>query len=284
MNAADQIDRYAVAGNPINHTKSPEIHAEFARQTRQRMSYEALLVQKDSFAEALEEFQASGGKGLNVTLPFKHEAWELMDQCSDRANLAGAVNTIIFYEEGSSRYGDNTDGIGLVRDILANQAGQLEGKRILVLGAGGAVCGVVGPLLGQDPKQLVIANRTVDRAVALAERCSSLGNVEGCSLDELDGLQFDVIINGTAASVQGKVPRLPEMVLRPGGFCYDMFYSDAPTPFVAWGLEHGAAQSVDGLGMLVEQAAESFYLWRGVYPDTQRVIQRLRPPVSGRST
>lgn len=269
-------DHYAVMGNPIAHSLSPRIHMAFARQTGQNISYAAILVDPEGFPEAVDDFCAGGGKGLNITLPFKHEAWECLVDRSERAERAGAVNTILCRPDGS-RFGDNTDGVGLVRDIVDNLHGSLEGKRILLLGAGGAVCGAVGSLLGQEPAQLVIANRTVDRAVALADRCSPLGNVEGCGFDDLDGWHFDLIINGTSASLQGDVPPLPETVLKAGGWCYDMAYNqDGATAFALWGAEHGAATSVDGLGMLVEQAAESFLLWRGMRPQTRTVIEALR--------
>jgi shikimate dehydrogenase len=269
-------DRYAVMGNPIAHSLSPRIHLAFARQTSQNLIYEAILVEPQGFPEAVDDFCAGGGKGLNITLPFKHEAWECVVDRSDRAERAGAVNTILCRPDGT-RHGDNTDGVGLVRDVLDNLQGSIKGKRILLLGAGGAVCGTVGSLLKEEPAQLVIANRTVDRAVALADRCSPLGNVEGCGFEDLDGWHFDLIINGTSASLQGDVPPLPETVLKAGGWCYDMAYNrEGPTAFVLWGAEHGAAQTVDGLGMLVEQAAESFVLWRGVRPQTGAVIAALR--------
>jgi len=269
-------DRYAVMGNPIAHSLSPCIHQAFARQTSQNMTYEAILVDPAGFPEAVDNFCVGGGKGLNITLPFKHEAWECLVDRSERADRAGAVNTILCRPDGT-RYGDNTDGVGLVRDIIHNLHGSIKGKRVLLLGAGGVVCGTVGALLEQEPAQLVIANRTVDRAVALADRCSRLGNVEGCGFDDLDGWHFDLIINGTSASLQGDVPPLPETVLKAGGWCYDMAYNrEGSTAFALWGTEHGAAKSVDGLGMLVEQAAESFVLWRAVRAQTAPVIAALR--------
>ena len=271
----DSIDRYAVMGNPIAHSKSPEIHRQFALQTGQQLSYEALLVAPDDFAEAVARFQSEGGKGLNITVPFKQEAWALIEDRTTRAEQAGAVNTIIFQDDGHRR-ADNTDGVGLVRDLTENHGIVLRRKRLLVLGAGGAVRGVLAPLLACEPAALVIANRTASRAQALAERFASLGPVTGCGFDALAGDSFDVVINGTAASLQGEVPPLPDDLLAPGGSCYDMMYSADATAFQRWAREHGGSQAIDGLGMLVEQAAEAFYLWRGVRPETAPVIARLR--------
>jgi shikimate dehydrogenase len=269
------IDQYAVMGNPIAHSKSPKIHTLFARQTSQVMDYQAMLVPEDEFASALDAFHQQGGKGLNITIPFKQQAWERMDVLSDRARLAGAVNTIILGTDGR-RYGDNTDGVGLVRDITQNHQIEIRGKNVLVLGAGGAVRGVLEPLLEQKPEKVVIANRTVSKAEELAGVFTLKDTIEACGFDQLEGQQFDLIINGTAASLQGGVPPIPETVLKPGGGCYDMMYSDKPTAFVEWGNQHGAGKAMDGLGMLVEQAAESFYLWRNVRPETAPVIEALR--------
>jgi len=268
-------DRYAVMGNPIAHSKSPQIHAAFARQTGQDLSYTAILVEIDGFAQALTDFQEQGGKGVNVTVPFKREAWERVDRRSARAELAGAVNTILFMPDGS-RDGDNTDGAGLIRDILQNHAGRLDGRRLLLLGAGGAARGVLGPLLDENPLELVIANRTANKAVALAAEFQRLGSVRGCGFPELRGARFDLIINATAASLHGEVPPLPADLFSENGWCYDMMYAAEPTAFIRWGEEHGAVKALDGLGMLVEQAAESFYLWRGVRPLTAPVIEELR--------
>ncbi len=272
-------DRYAVMGNPIGHSKSPQIHRQFAEQTGQNISYEALLVELDGFIAAVDKFQNEAGKGLNITVPFKQEAWALVNDRSERAELAGAVNTIVFREDGS-RYADTTDGIGLVRDITVNNQIELKGKCILVLGAGGAVRGVLQPLLEEDTQFVIIANRTADKAVGLAKQFNDFGDVFGCGFDVLPGQQFDVVINGTAASLEGKVPPLPDDLLAPNASCYDMMYSAEPTAFQRWANEHGASQSLDGLGMLVEQAAESFALWRGVRPETQAVIAKLRAEMS----
>ncbi len=268
-------DRYAVMGNPIGHSKSPLIHARFAEQTRQSLTYEAILVEAGDFPAAVARFGAAGGKGLNVTVPFKQEAWALATLHSARAERAGAVNTLRFEADGGL-YGDNTDGVGLVRDLKDNHGAQLAGKRLLLLGAGGAVRGVLAPLLAEQPALLIIANRTVATAEALAEAFADLGPVRGCGFEALTGERFDVVINGTAASLQGEVPPLPAGILAAGAVCYDMMYGKEPTPFMRWADTAGAGQVLDGLGMLVEQAAESFYLWRGVRPATAPVIAALR--------
>lgn len=268
-------DRYAVMGNPVAHSKSPAIHAAFARQCGQTITYTAIQVDVGGFAQAVGHFRASGGHGLNVTVPFKREAWQLCDVRSARAQRAGAVNTLSFQTDGTM-HGDNTDGAGLIHDILINHAGQISGRRVLLLGAGGAARGVLGPLLEQHPAALVIANRTVDNARELAAEFAAEGKVEACAYSALAGRPFDLVINGTAASLQGELPPLPDGVLASGAWCYDMMYSAAPTAFVRWAQAHSAAKSLDGLGMLVEQAAESFYVWRGVRPDTAAVLKNLR--------
>ena len=268
-------DQYAVMGNPIAHSKSPQIHTQFARQTGQRLEYSAILVDHGGFDQAAGNFQAAGGKGINVTVPFKQDAWRLVDERSSRAERAGAVNTIKFSKDGRL-FGENTDGIGLVRDLVFNHGVTIKGQRLLVLGAGGAVRGVLEPLLAEEPGQLVIANRTVDKARVLANEFGDLGSVEGCGFDDLAGRQFDIVINGTAASLQGELPPLPEAILAEGAVCYDMMYAAEPTAFMRWAITEGARVSLDGLGMLVEQAAESFKLWRGIRPDTEVVIQAIR--------
>ncbi|MGH8501676.1 MAG: shikimate dehydrogenase [Gammaproteobacteria bacterium] len=275
------MDRYAVMGNPIAHSLSPRIHRLFAEQTGDTLSYEAILVPRDGFAEAVAAFKAEGGKGLNVTLPFKREAWELVDERRPRAAHAGAVNTIVIQDDGRLT-GDNTDGAGLLRDLTTNNGIRVEDAEVLLLGAGGGVRGVLEPLLAAKPRCVVIANRTAVRARQLARDFGDHGQVHGCGFDELSGKQFDLIINGTAASVQGEVPGIPDDSLREGGCCYDMFYGREPTAFVRWGLERGAVRSIDGLGMLVEQAAESYALWRGVRPEkTAELIAALAPPLVG---
>ena len=268
-------DQYAVMGNPIAHSKSPRIHALFAKQTAQRIVYTAIQVDHGGFRQAVGNFQASGGKGLNVTVPFKREAWELVNERSARAQCAGAVNTIVFRDDGTL-FGDNTDGVGLIRDIRENSGVTIAGKRVLILGAGGAVRGVLGPLLEEQPALLVIANRTADRATGLAQEFAPLGPVSGGSFDALPGRQFDLLINGTAASLHGDLPPLPDELLAPGAFCYDLMYSAQPTAFMRWAQHQGAAKVLDGLGMLVEQAAEAFFVWRGVRPHAALVIAQLR--------
>ena len=272
-------DRYAVIGHPIAHSKSPAIHAAFARQTGQDLEYGRLLGALDDFTGDVRRFLAAGGRGLNVTVPFKEQAWALADERSARAELAGAVNTLIRLDDGRLR-GDNTDGVGLVRDLSENHDFDFTGTRVLMLGAGGAARGVLQPLLETGLARLVIANRTASKALELARLGAALGPVEGCGFDGLAGERFDLIINATSAGLADAVPAIPDDCLAPGGWIYDMLYGDRPTPFCRWGSEHGAARVLDGLGMLVEQAAESFRLWRGVRPDTAPVIESLRQPES----
>jgi len=269
------MDKYAVIGNPVAHSRSPEIHAAFARQTGQAMEYGRILGSPEDFPGEVRRFLAEGGRGLNVTVPFKEEAWRLADELSPRARGAGAVNTLTRMDDDRMR-GDNTDGAGLVRDLTVNQGFRFEGKRILVLGAGGAVRGVMRSLLERKPRRVIIANRTAAKAYSLANGLADLGQVAGCGFGELGGMQFDLIINGTAAGLSGEVPAIPDSVLAKGGWCYDMLYSDQATAFQTWGREHRAARSLDGLGMLVEQAAESFCLWRGILPETAPIIAMLR--------
>ncbi len=268
------VDEYAVMGNPIGHSKSPLIHAQFARQTKQAINYTAIHVDLGGFEQAVGNFVASGGKGLNITVPFKQEAWALAEARSERAERAGAVNTLIFKDK--KIIGDNTDGVGLVRDLLDNKKLELQDRQILLMGAGGAARGVLLPLLNQQPARLTIVNRTAEKAKDLADSFSDMGRVTGCGYDALAGQSFDLIINATAASLQGEMPPLPEGVIASGGACYDMMYGSEPTAFMRWCQAQGAERVYDGLGMLVEQAAESFYLWRGVRPQTNEVIETLR--------
>lgn len=268
-------DQYAVIGNPIEHSKSPLIHAAFAEQTGQALAYGRLLGEKAGFADQVRTFLAGAGRGLNVTVPFKEDAWRLADERSPRAESAGAANTLILLDDGRIR-ADNTDGVGLVRDISVNHGVDLKDKKVLLIGAGGASRGVVRPLLETGLESLLIANRTASKAIDLAAELADLGPVGGCGLDELAGRRFDVVINGTAAGLKGEVPPIPDDCLTSGGVTYDMMYGDKPTAFVLWGRTHGAGAALDGLGMLVEQAAESFFLWRGVRPDTAAVIALLR--------
>lgn len=267
-------DRYAVVGNPIAHSKSPLIHTEFARQSGQDLSYEALLAPLDGFAQTVSEFRSSGGTGLNVTVPFKQEAWRFATRLTERARLAGAVNTLRF--SGADILGDNTDGAGLVRDITANMGFAIRGKKVLLMGAGGAARGVILPLLGEHPALLAIANRTPARAHELAEQFQAHGDISSGDYASLAECRFDLIINATSSSLSDERPPLPPGVFAPGSLAYDMMYGKGLTPFLQFARDHGAAQTADGLGMLVEQAAESFFLWRGVRPETRPVIERLR--------
>jgi shikimate dehydrogenase len=267
-------DRYAVIGNPVAHSKSPLIHAAFARQTAQDISYERLLAPLHDFVGTLRQFRIDGGRGANVTVPFKEEAWRLADTRTPRAQLAQAANTLVFTDAGI--HADNTDGAGLVTDILQNLGYALSGRRILLMGAGGAARGVIAPLLAEHPALLVIVNRTVIRANTLQHQFSPYGIVEACDYAALRGMQFDCIINATSASLSGELAPLPDGIFAPDSLAYDMMYGNAPTPFLGYAASHGAGTCADGLGMLVEQAAAAFELWRGVRPDTLPVIKQLR--------
>ncbi len=262
-------DRYAVIGNPVSHSQSPTIHRLFAQQTGQDMDYQALLAPLDGFAATLARFAASGGRGCNVTLPFKRQAFELATKISARARAAGAVNTLSF--DGSETLADNTDGDGLVRDLCTNLGRTIAGQRLLLLGAGGAARGVLRPLLLEGPRTLTIANRSSDKALVLAQEFS----VAGCSLEELQGQEFDLVINATSAGL-GEAPlKLPAGLFAAGSSAYEMVYG-RETPFMSQARREGAVLVADGLGMLVEQAAESFLLWRGLRPDTAPVLAQLR--------
>ncbi|MGZ8935818.1 MAG: shikimate dehydrogenase [Methylobacter sp.] len=267
-------DRYAVFGQPIAHSKSPAIHRIFAQQTGQSLEYTAQEVSAKSFSTTAETFFAQGGKGLNCTVPLKELAWAFADRKTDRAQLSKAANTLAVQADGSV-LGDNTDGCGLVRDLLINHALTLTGARILILGAGGASRGVIVPLLEQSPRSIVIANRTVFKAINLACEFQDRGSITGCGFNELQHSQFDLILNATSASLNGRLPPLEASFLAENGVCYDLAYGDAPTAFVRWGRENHAFKSLDGLGMLVEQAAEAFFIWRGIRPETQPVIELL---------
>ncbi len=269
------IDRYAVFGFPIGHSKSPVIHQQFAEQTGQQLSYDAVEVKPEVFDETLAEFFSAGGKGLNCTVPLKELAFEKVDELTQRAKFSGAVNTIKRLDDGSL-LGDNTDGVGLLTDLCENLGLQLDGKRILVLGAGGASRGVLGPLLGAKPLELWLANRTVSKAQALEVLFSSEGPIHASSFEGLAGKQFDLIINATSASLTADLPPLADGLLASKGVCYDLAYSQEATAFVKWGVQQGAALSVDGLGMLVEQAAHAFNLWRDVMPETKLLRASLR--------
>jgi shikimate dehydrogenase len=272
-------DRYAVIGNPVAHSKSPFIHAEFARQTGQDLVYERILAPLEGFSSAVQDFRAEGGKGLNVTVPFKVEAFRITDQRGARAEEAEAVNTLKF--EGATIYGDNTDGIGIARDIQANLGFDLAGRDILLMGAGGAAQGALGRLLDAGPARVVIANRTIDKAERLAQRFRASRGLTRDALSAsgyagLSGHQFHVIVNSTSASLDDTVPDLPEGLFARDSLAYDMMYGKGLTPFLEMALAQGAGRYADGLGMLVEQAAESFFIWRGVRPQTGQVIQALK--------
>ncbi|EJN00942.1 shikimate dehydrogenase [Herbaspirillum sp. YR522] len=266
------MDAYVVIGNPIAHSKSPEIHACFARQCEQQLSYERLLAPVHGFKASVQVFMRQGGRGANVTVPFKLDAHDLADTLSERARLAGAVNTLKF--EYGRIHGDNTDGAGLVTDITVNAGLALEGRRILLLGAGGAARGALLPLLGQRPCELVIVNRTRARADELVARFREYGPLRSASLEQVEGV-FDLVVNATSSSLNDDLPPLPPSVFGAQTLAYDMMYGRQPTVFMQFAQQHGATVR-DGLGMLVEQAAEAFLLWRGVRPDTAEVFDLLR--------
>ena len=278
-------DRYAVAGNPIAHSRSPLIHTQFAQQTGQAMVYERLLCPLDDFPATLTDFVNAGATGCNVTVPFKFEAFEMAARRTPRAELAQAANTLRFDAATEGGWlADNTDGVGLVRDITVNAGVALAGARVLLLGAGGASAGVLGPLIEARPAEIVVANRTADKAQVLVDRHADWARAHGVTLSARSlsepGTAYDVFINGTAASLSGGgIPVGPE-VLHPGSLALDMMYGPAAQAFLDWARAHGAIAR-DGLGMLVEQAAESFALWRGVRPDTAPVLAAMRALVDG---
>ncbi|WP_049723003.1 shikimate dehydrogenase [Gilvimarinus polysaccharolyticus] len=271
-------DAYAVFGNPIVQSKSPAIHRQFCEQTGEDMTYTKQLVAEGGFSSAAQEFFAQGGRGLNITAPFKQDAFVYADTLTERAQRAGAVNLLIRQTDGTVT-GDTTDGVGMINDML-NLGWELANKRVLVLGAGGAVRGVLEPLLGQKPSELCIVNRTESKAQELARDFHDLGCIKGTGFDSLAGQQFDVVINGTSASLHGELPPLPDNLLAPNAACYDMMYAAEPTIFMRWASEHGALKVTDGLGMLVGQAAESFYAWRHIRPEVVPVITQLRRKMS----
>ncbi len=267
-------DRYCVFGNPVAHSRSPAIQARFAAQCHHDLSYEAILAPLDGFAVTVSKFIAAGGKGANVTLPFKEEAFALCTRRSARAERAGAVNTLAF--TGPEIFGDNTDGAGLVRDIEVNLAFPLAGRHVLLLGAGGAARGVIAPLLERQPAGLFIANRTADKADTLARQFFDLVTVDAGNFAKIAGQTFDVVINATSASLSGATLPLPAGIFASGSLAYDMMYGKGETPFLALAREQGAARLADGLGMLVEQAAEAFLVWRGVRPDSAPLLAEFR--------
>ena len=268
------LDRYAVIGHPIDHSRSPLIHTLFARQTQQKLTYEPIDAEPKDFETAVRGFAAAGGKGVNVTVPHKEAAFALVDETGEAAKAAGAVNTISF-RAGRLR-GDNTDGVGLIRDLTVNSQVTVAGRRVLVLGAGGAARGIVGPLLASRPAELVIANRTKARADDLVSQLHPAAGIGTVAFEDLAKLApFDVLLNATSAGLKGDVPPFPGSLVGPGSVCYDLVYSAKDTPFVAWARANGAARALQGWGMLVEQAAESFFIWRGVRPDTRPILQQL---------
>lgn len=267
-------DRYAVFGHPIGHSQSPRIHRLFAEQTGQTLTYTAEDVTPEIFEPSVKAFFQTGGRGLNCTVPLKELAFRLADTLSDRAQRSKAVNTLALRDDGMI-FGENTDGVGLVRDLIHNLGLDLTGQRILILGAGGATRGILEPLLQRQPSRLTIANRTPEKAAQLATEFGDIGPITGGDFATLAGGDFDLILNATAASLSGDLPDLPPDILAQDGACYDLAYGREPTAFVRWGLEQGARLSVDGIGMLVEQAAEAFHLWRGIRPDTAPVIAEL---------
>ncbi len=276
------LDRYCVIGNPIAHSRSPRIHTLFAQLTQQALVYERELVAVDNFEPALRQLVASGTRGMNVTVPFKLDAARVADTRSDRVALCGAANTLVVGADGSI-HADNTDGLGLVADITRNAGVALAGQRVLLLGAGGAAAGALAPLLAQAPAQLVISNRTMAKAEALAAQHAAIALLHKTELlplatQGLDG-NFDIIINATASSLQGASIPVPAQVLKPGALVYDMMYGPAAEPFLQWAAQHGAVPR-DGLGMLVEQAAEAFALWRGVRPPSQPVLAQVRAEIA----
>jgi shikimate dehydrogenase len=261
-------------GYPVSHSRSPLIHRLFAMQTGQELQYELLKVSPNKLETAVRQFQRTGGKGLNITVPHKTEVAGLVDHMSARARTAMAVNTLTFKDD--EIHGDNTDGVGLLRDLTANLGIKLGDANILILGAGGATRGIVAPLLETGPASLRIANRTVGKADALVEQFKDMGPLSSCAFDAVPVTEpYDLVINATSASVRGEIPPYPEAVIAVATFCYDLSYALSPTPFVEWSRERGCAQAVMGWGMLVEQAAESFHIWRNVMPDTAPVLKQL---------
>lgn len=267
------IDRYGVMGYPVSHSRSPVIHRLFALQTGQNIQYELLQVAPEKLETAIRQFQRTGGKGLNITVPHKAAVAKLADHLSERASTAGAVNTVSFRE--GEIVGDNTDGIGLLRDLVVNLGLTLEGSRILILGAGGATRGIVGPLLEMQPASLCIANRTPERAAALVEKFSGAGDLSASSFENIPSAAYDLVLNATSAGIQGETPPYPAAAISDETFCYDLSYGLKPTPFSVWARDQGASRSVMGWGMLVEQAAESFHIWRGVRPETAPVLKQM---------
>lgn len=269
------MDRYAVIGNPVHHSLSPAIHHAFAKQTQQTLRYETIESPLDAFAKTVEAFQQSGALGANVTLPFKNQAYYLTHFRSEYAEQAQAVNTLKFMPDGRI-YADNTDGIGLLRDLAHNNGFLIKGKKILLLGAGGAARGLIVPLLNAGPSKLVVANRTMEKAIALEKLYHLIGPIIGIGLEEMQPKPYDLIINTTSAGLTGESFTLPPQTITEATWCYDLMYGEQGTPFLSWAKSLHPARCLDGIGMLVEQAAASFYLWRGVMPETQHIIHQLK--------
>lgn len=267
-------DIYAVVGNPIGHSKSPKIHHQFALQTNQDMLYKAELIELGCFTYKAGKLFEYGLKGMNVTVPFKEDAYRFADHHTERALRAGAVNTLKRQADGSI-LADNTDGVGLVRDLMVNNGVELRAKRILIVGAGGAVRGILQPILEQQPAEVIIANRTISKAEHLAADFKTLGNISACGFTEVQG-SFDLIINGTSASLSGELPPLPLTIFQENSVTYDMMYGKGLTVFNQWARDNGVEKTIDGLGMLLEQAAEAFELWRGVRPETTEIQDNIR--------
>lgn len=270
---ARAVDGYGVIGYPVAHSRSPLIHRLFAEQTGQNMHYERLKVPPDELEQAIRQFQRHAGRGLNVTVPHKAAACRIADRLSERASTADSVNTLVFAD--GDILGDNTDGIGLLRDLVVNRGLGLKGSSILLLGAGGAARGIVGPLLDRAPERMVIVNRTVNRAERIAERFARRGPVRACGFDTIPAGGWDLIVNATSAGLKGETLPYPDTALSEDTLCYDLCYGLEPTPFCRWACERGATRVAAGWGMLVEQAAESFYIWRGIRPDTEPVLKRI---------
>lgn len=270
-----KTDHYAVMGNPISHSKSPKIHQLFAQQTHQNIDYQAIQVDDGGFPQAVGNFFANGGKGLNITVPFKQQAFDLVDHISDRAKLSKAVNTLAIRDNGEI-FGDNTDGIGLVRDLEQNHNISLANKSLLLVGAGGAARGIIPSLIESGIRRIHIVNRTAKRADDLRDEFISLMDVEASSFESMPADDFDIIINASASSLQGEIPPIPDSAINPHTCCYDLMYAAEATSFLRWAASKGIKAGYDGLGMLVEQAAESFYIWRGKHAQTAPVIQALK--------
>lgn len=270
-------DRYAVIGNPIGHTKSPFIHSHFASLTGQDLSYSAIEGSVEGFVETVRDFFSAGGKGMNVTAPFKLQAFEMADELSDRARLAGAVNALKF--ENGRMYAENFDGIGLLNDIQRNLGQPLQGKRVVLLGAGGAARGALLPFLQAGPAELVVCNRTHEKAEGLASQFASHGSIRAATVEQLAGQPFDIVINATSASLKSEMPEVPPSIFEQASLAYELAYGKGKTPFLQAAEQAGAKQLADGVGMLVEQAAEAFVWWRGIRPDTAELIREMTIPL-----